>query len=326
MNLDKNVSIEDFNRKYYFIVDTSYLIFCAAAVAFNNYCQQEDILDSKLGPDFNPTVDPEFNYLFEEILIRKIENQCRSGMPFIFKRSNIIFAIDCPRSEIWRRSIFPEYKLTRDTADRSKDKFNIGTVFAFAYNHIIPKYCSETGAKIISSTGAESDDIIAVLSKWLIAKDSNNYVIILSNDRDMLQLHNDRISIIANDNTFRDPKQDLMHLTGLETLDDEITAEDFLLFKIIVGDKSDNIPSIKRRLGPKKALALILDKSREKLKDLLQDSVIKNSFKRNKKLISMNLIPKEVTNLILENIETAMNSSKIVVNDEEIDFDKLLEC
>lgn len=326
MSLDKDISVEDFKKNYYYIVDTSYIIFCTAAVAFNEYCYQEDVLDSALGPSFDPTVDPEFNYIFENALIKKIERQCKIGNPLVFKRSNIFFTLDCPRTEIWRRSIYPEYKLTRDTADKSKNKFDIGRAFAYAYSYIIPKYCSETGAKIIKCTGAESDDIIAILSKWLIEKDKNNYVIILSSDRDMIQLCNDHVSVIANKNVKRDPKLDLIAMTNVDNIDEEITADDFLLFKIIIGDKSDNIPAIKKLLGPKKALQFIVDKSHEKLKKLLnEDALIKKSFIRNKKLISMNLIPDELKTLIIENIEESMNSSKVNTDEGEVDLDKLLE-
>lgn len=320
-----SLSIDKINKEYFYIVDTSYIIFCAAAVAFNDYVMQEDILDSKLGPDFDPTLDPEFDFIFEEKLISKIESQCKVANPFVFKRQNIIFAIDCPRAEIWRRKIYPEYKLTRDTADRSKNKFDIGKMFAYAYNQIIPKYCSETNAKIIKCTSAESDDIIAVLSRWLTERSPDNHVVILSSDRDMVQLHNDRVSILATKNIYRDPKSDIMHMCNTKKLDCDITADDFLLFKIIIGDGSDNIPSIKRLLGPKKALTLVMDKTHESLKKLLtEDETVKEAFLRNKKLISMNMIPKELQELIVENIEEEFSSSKVKTDDGEIDLDTIL--
>jgi 5'-3' exonuclease len=96
-----------------------------------------------------------------------------------------------------------------------------------------------------------------------------------------------------------------MNLTKIKKLSNEITNVDFLLFKIILGDKSDNIPSIKYRLGPKKAMEYVLDKSRSKLKLLLkEDTEIANGFKRNKLLISMNEIPKYISDLIIENFKS----------------------
>ena len=59
------------------------------------------------------------------------------------------------------------------------------------------------------------------------------------------------------------------------------------------------IPNIKTGIGPKKAWKLIEDKSA--LKSLLKEDItIADSFLRNKRLISMQEIPQDVTNLILE--------------------------
>lgn len=303
-NLSKNV-LFNLSNNYYYIIDTSFIIFCAASSAFKNYVYQEDILKSSFSPNFNPTLDPEFNYIFEKTFISKIENTIKQITPLSFNRKNIIFSLDCPRKDIWRRQFFPEYKINRDTSNHSKDKFNIGDVFKYAHNILIPKYCDENDSKIISCTCAESDDIIAVLTKYLLNKDKNNNVIILSSDRDMVQLCNDRTIIVSSMNEVRDPKKEFMNLTKIKKLSNEITNVDFLLFKIILGDKSDNIPSIKYRLGPKKAMEYVLDKSRSKLKLLLkEDAEIANGFKRNKLLISMNEIPKYISDLIIENFKS----------------------
>ena len=296
------------SNNYYYIIDTSYIIFCAASTAFKNYVYQEGILKKTLHPDFNPTIDPEFNYIFEKCFISKIERTMINMTPFSFDRKNIIFTLDCPRKDIWRRQIFPEYKLPRDTSDHSKDLFNIGEVFKYAYNILIPNYCMEHDSKCISCICAESDDIIAILTKYLLKRNENNNVIILSSDRDMVQLHNDRTIIISSNNEIRDPKKEFMSMTKVKKLNSEISNTDFLLFKIIIGDKSDNIPSIKYRLGPKKAMEYVLDKSRSKLKNLLKEDVeIANGFKRNKILISMNEIPDYISESIIENIEKALS-------------------
>jgi hypothetical protein len=59
------------------------------------------------------------------------------------------------------------------------------------------------------------------------------------------------------------------------------------------------IPNIKTGIGPKKAWKLIEDKTA--LKSLLKEDItIADSFLRNKRLISMQEIPQDVINLILE--------------------------
>lgn len=313
----------DLSKNYYCIVDTSYIVFYCAASAFKDYVYQEDVLDSKLGPNFDPTIDPEFNFIFAKKFKSKIESSIKTIIPFFFNSAKIIFSLDCPRKDIWRRQIFPEYKLTRDTSDHSKDKFNIGKVFAYAYSTVIPDFCNEVGGVTIKNPIAESDDVIAVLCKYILEKDKNNSIIILSSDRDMVQLYNDRVSIITCMNETRDPKKEIMALTKIKDLDCDITAADFLLFKILIGDGSDNIPSVKMRMGPKTAIKYVLDKSREELKKLLSEDVnIAKGFKRNKQLISMKEIPDYVTETIVENIDETFEKG---FNKKEVITEKKIE-
>lgn len=118
-------------------------------------------------------------------------------------------------------------------------------------------------------------------------------------------------------NEVRTPKRELQILTRTENIKEDITAGDFLLFKILIGDGADNIPSVKPRLGPKSALKYILDKSQIELKKLLKEDVnILKSFKRNKQMISMKSIPDYVKELILENIEESF-ANKIVPEKED---------
>lgn len=302
----------DISKNYHYIVDTSYIVFCAAAVAFKEYAYQNDVLTSEMGPDFDPTVDPEFNNILNKYFIARVVNPIKNYIPFSYDKSNFIFSIDCPRSEIWRRDVYPEYKLNRDTLSHEKDQFNIGKVFDYVNHKIIPDFCNETGSIIIQCTSSESDDIIAIVTEKLLEDESNN-VIILSSDRDMVQLCNERVVVIANQSDIRDPKKEIEKMTRVDGIKEDISASDFLLFKIIIGDGSDNIPSIKPRLGPKGALKLILDKSRSKLKNLLNSNIdIKNGFKRNKKMISMKMIPDYIKNLIIESYDEAKSRKSVI--------------
>jgi len=316
----------DLSKKYYYIVDTSYIVFCAASSAFKDYVYQNDIPKSDLSADLDPTLDQEFNLILREKFIAKIESTVKKYSPFMFDRSNFIFTLDCPRKEIWRREIYPEYKLSRDMIDHSKDEFNIGKVFKYMYDVIIPGYCAENGAVTVKSVCAESDDIIAVLTKKLLSEDKDNFIIILSSDRDMVQLYDDRVVILTIQNEMRDPKKELQTLAKTE-IREEVSAGDFLLFKILIGDSSDNIPSVKTRLGPKTALKYVLDKSRKNLKELLNEDIsILNGFKRNKQLISMSSIPDYVKKSIEDDIiESFKNKCKKETCITEVDgLDELL--
>jgi hypothetical protein len=65
-----------------------------------------------------------------------------------------------------------------------------------------------------------------------------------------------------------------------------------LLRKILAGDKADNIPSIKPRLGPKTAATLSNDP--ESLETLLSNPTVKASFDRNRMLIDLNASPDDL--------------------------------
>jgi 5'-3' exonuclease len=126
----------------------------------------------------------------------------------------------------------------------------------------------------------------------------------------MVQLSNDRVSIITVEGTIREPKQELEKACKIK-ITENINANDFLLFKILIGDSADNIPNVKPGIGPKKAFNFVTDKN--KLKALLKEDItIFDNFARNKKLISMNEIPQHIHELILEEYNTAINKDKII--------------
>jgi 5'-3' exonuclease len=287
-------------NNYYYIIDTSYIIYAAAASAFKEYVLTFDILKTDLSPDFDPTLDPEFNIIFENKFRNAIERPIVNLVPFMDK-SKFIFCIDCQRKNIWRRSFYPEYKIQRDTKDTSKDLYNVGKTFSYAYAKLIPDYCDEFGAHSLKCEIAEGDDLIAISTKYILDLNKFNKIIIVSSDKDMVQLHNKRTHITTSDCILRNPKTELEKAIK-EKINEEITADDFLLFKILLGDGSDNIPNIKQGVGNKKAFKLLMD--RPMLKQMLTEDIsVAKSFKRNKMLISMKEIPEDVENLIISEIK-----------------------
>ena len=290
---------------YYYIVDTSYLIYYSAFSAFSEYVRDNDVPDYEMGPEFDPLLDPEYVYLFEKKFENFIRRPIQQLIPFI-DNSKYIFCLDCKRKNIWRRTIFPEYKIQRDLKDTSKDKFDIGKSFEYAYKKLIPDFCSENESHILTCDYAEGDDCIAVATKYILNQNRLNKVIIISCDKDMVQLHGPRTTIITIDCTIRNPKVEIEH-TIKEKIKGDITPSDFLLWKIILGDKSDGIPNIKTGVGNKKAFHLIQNK--DELKKLLQEDInTAKAFKRNKELISLDNIPKEVENLIIEDLDSFLTS------------------
>lgn len=282
-------------KSYICLIDTSYIVYYSSFAAWRAYSYRANIPKELMGSDYDPTMDEAFNRFFEKKFKSVLIEAPMKVYPFIDK-SKYIFCMDCPRKDIWRTDIYPEYKVNRK-AQVASFEFNVSKVFEYAYNYLLPKVCEQFDAIKVQSKSAQGDDVIAVLAQKYV--NNGKDIIIVTGDRDMVQLASDKVTVITHDGTIRNPQTQLETILKKKSITSEITANEFLLFKIIVGDSSDDIPNIKEGIGPKRALELVTNK--QKLKKLLtEDHIAAQSFARNKKLIAMSEIPVEVRDLILE--------------------------
>lgn len=223
----------------YFLYDFSYIMFYCANSAFNTYDKEYNLIESKLSPEYDPTIDEEFVYLLENNIKNKLVSAATKVFPFIDK-SNFILCEDCARRLIWRKVLYPDYKLNRDIKDTSKDKFDIGKVFNYIKRFILPKILEEFNCIKIGYPSAEGDDIIAITTKYILDKDKDNKVVIISSDRDLIQLCQDRVTLMTIDGVVREPRIDMEKILKKKIPDEiEFTAKDFIMTKILIGDKSD---------------------------------------------------------------------------------------
>ena len=148
----------------------------------------------------------------------------------------IMVGKDCPRKNIWRMELFPDYKGTRG----QDAGFQGGPFFKMAYDD---KLFEEGGAKLILSYKTlEADDCIAITVKHLLSKYEDAKIWVITSDMDYLQLASDQVKVYTlkhqditeSKNCFKDPDKDLF-------------------CKIVSGDKSDNIPSVFKKCGIKTA-------------------------------------------------------------------------
>lgn len=218
--------------------------------------------------------------IFQNTLIKRIKTSINE----IIKKnklniSNIIFCKDCNRSNIWRTEIYPEYKQTRKNL-KCGNSFNI-------IHETIKEISNTNNIPIIYNECCEADDIVYIVKKYLSKLDPNNKFIILASDIDYYQLINDNTKMLRLDNrnpyktSTGDPKKDL-------------------LIKIICGDKSDNIPSIKKKCGIKTAIKLIDEP--EILSKLLIDEKINRQYNLNTKLVDLNYIPIEIQKTVQDEL------------------------
>ena len=108
------------------------------------------------------------------------------------------------------------------------------------------------GIHVLELPGYEADDIQGTVAKWAHGQeDTVSYI--LSGDRDLLQLIDDKTTVLLATNS--DTK--VMHREEF-IAEYEITPEQFVDMKALMGDSSDNIPGV-AGVGKKTAANLIKD-------------------------------------------------------------------
>jgi 5'-3' exonuclease len=254
------------------LIDLSYFIFYRyyALIQWWKLAKPDDVLD-------NPSENEEFIKKFIKTFVDKFNE-----IPKKLKLKNflIIGGKDCPREQIWRNSLFNNYKEQRVY----DDSFMGGYFFKLAYEEIIPKLCP-----IINCDKLEADDCIALLAKHIKNKYDNKKIFIIANDMDYLQLADDTIKII---NLKYKNLQESKNSTGNKECD--------LFCKIVLGDKSDNIPPIFKKCGPKTAINYY--ENRELFLEQLNKENALERFTLNNKIINFNEIPEELQKQFLEKL------------------------
>jgi DNA polymerase-1 len=137
----------------------------------------------------------------------------------------------------WRKTVYPEYKGTRskmpDELKQQKD--------------IIIDLLNLMNIEILNKENYEADDIIAVLSK------NENYQIkyIITSDKDMLQLINDKVIVLDLMKNQVYNEQEVLTRYGF-------LPENLADYLSLLGDTSDNIPGA-LGIGEKTAKELIVN-------------------------------------------------------------------
>lgn len=259
------------------LIDTSYYIFYRYYATYNWYRRQHNAVKvSEIMSD--ATFLDKYKAMFEKTLL----NLCK--LHKITDFANVLFVTDCMRDQIWRHKHYNAYKATRD--DRS-DSFN-REIFVYTYHNVIPYLKSTYNVQSTGHKHLEADDIVAILTKELCAHalEHTVHITIITNDNDYVQLL---------DNPAIDNNKAVVYVKNLANKDllERIgySPRIYLNVKIILGDKSDNIPSIVSKCGEKTAFKLAT--STDKLQTLLDESSeAKRQYVLNQLLIDFDNIPK----------------------------------
>lgn len=202
---------------------------------------------------------------------------------------DILFAMDDSLRGSFRYGMYPEYKKQRRLVKRSYQVQPIKdyvTDVVFKELEVEDRY----GYRLVKVEGAEGDDVIATAFTSIGGRYAGSMLI--ASDHDFLQLEGVR----EFDLFGREAKRDL----GGE----EVSPQDYLVGKILMGDKSDNIKQVFYKCGPKTALKWTKDKDALRQR-LAADHEAASRYLLNQKMISFKNIPKPLS----EKIQTKLNES-----------------
>ena len=159
-----------------------------------------------------------------------------------FKPTHAVSAMDMP-GETFRHRKFDEYKL-----GRSPMPDDLARQVPVARDML-----EYLGFQPVGMTDYEADDLIGTLS--LIGEERGMSVIILTGDRDTLQLISDNTSVVLL-TTKRDGSESEVITPDVMMAKYNISPAQWVDVKGLMGDSSDNIPGV-RGVGQKTALKLI---------------------------------------------------------------------
>ncbi len=270
-------------KKTFIFIDGSYFCFYRyhSLLTWWKNAYPEIILD-------DPFLNEQFVAKFKKTFVDHVQNLRKNlGIPKDVKPT-IIVGRDCKRENIWRNELFPKYKATR--ANGKEDGFMGGPFFKMVYQENL--FIDGT---ILSHPKLEADDCIALSVKHVLQKYSCCDVYIITSDKDYLQLAEPRVHIY---NLGFKKITDQKSSTG--------SAECDLFCKIVMGDISDNIPSVFPKCGPKTALKYY-DNKAEFQKRLMSDDAFISQYNINKKIVDFDEIPVELKNELFANCESVIN-------------------
>ena len=183
------------------------------------------------------------------------------------KPTRVIICFDGKGGSQRRRKLFPDYKATRRVKHRMTRINEFNSVdderVAMAQQlQRLSQYLEQLPITVMSIENIEADDAMAYISQQVYPK---SQCILMSTDKDFLQLVDDRVQVWS-------PTKKKFY--GRETISEEFSIEskNFLMYRVITGDSSDNIPGI-RGAGTKtlmKRLPLLFEQDKVSLNNIFE--------------------------------------------------------
>ena len=158
----------------------------------------------------------------------------------VLKPSRVIIVFDGKGGSTKRRKILPEYKGNRKVKSKLNRNVDWGTAPQDEQQSMkqqmgrLINYLEQLPLTLVSVDGIEADDTMAYISQQLLPKSD---CILMSTDKDFLQLVDDRVKVWSPTKKKLYNKQAILDEFG-------IPSRNILTYRILDGDKSDNIKGV----------------------------------------------------------------------------------
>ena len=242
------------------------------------------------------------NAQIEENMVRHmVLNALRSyKMKFSDEYGEMVIA--CDNTNVWRKKEFPYYKANRKKS-QEKSELDWKGIFE-CLNKIRTELKEFFPYRIIDVESAEADDVIATL---VLSKNEDQKILILSGDKDFIQLH--RFSSVKQFDPVRK-----------RWIQNE-NPKRYLLEHIMKGDSGDGVPNIlspdncfvigerqKPMTSKKLAHYLLLEP------EDFDDPLVTRNYFRNKTLIDLSCVPTYIVDKVHEqyDAQTGRNKSQLM--------------
>ena len=279
----------------YIIIDVSYWIFYRYFALIQYFKHSKYIENLNLETLYENKI---FVEKFDEMIKNTIKNM-KKKLKIIKQNSVVIAACDCPRQNIWRNDFYNSYKETR----AKHNKFVGVEFFKHVYNSDLLNNADID--YLFKYDRLEGDDIIAILKNY-IRETRNDNIYIIANDYDYLQLIDENTQIVN--------LQNKNLLSNINMYDDGYKN---LFFKIVQGDKSDNINPLIKNCN-KKTIEYYYENP-DIFQNILKENNLQEKYELNKKLISFSEIPVELKNNFIKENQDSLNK---IINFDYHHFDK----
>jgi 5'-3' exonuclease len=231
----------------------------------------------------------QFGYdILRHVMIRSIISEARK-----FKADRVYVCFDVGKS--WRKEYSSLYKAQRKESREKQSVSSGGDVDWEEFYRIINEMFVELKENfpfyVFGIHKLEADDIIAYLVR---TADPDDNKIMITSDRDYVQL-------------LQYPNTKLWDPVQKKYIKSNNPFHD-LQVKIMIGDKSDNIPAIRPRCGQKTAEKMIDSGEidlllQERKSDGKTPTELVENYWRNEKLIDLSKAPKTLVRLIEEEVD-----------------------